>query len=201
MKTTLRVGLLLAAGLLIAAKAPKEELATPLGSFQQLVSTDDYPLEALRNGKEGMVAYKPDIGPDGVPAKCTVTQSSGVPELDETTCTLMVARARFSPAKVRGKPAAGSYSGRFTWRIPQDDGGSAVGSRVPEPMDVVLDFDVLADGTVENCMALNAKSGEPMGSGCEGFRAKFDQPPRPVHVRVRNTVEVTPKDIPAKPTN
>lgn len=95
--------------------------AKPRGSFQSLMSTDDYPPSALRNNEAGTVGFKLDIGTDGRVTNCTVTSSSGFADLDQTACRLLTKRARFTPAKDAGGAAIGdSFSSRFTWQIPKD---------------------------------------------------------------------------------
>ena len=76
------------------------------------VGPDDYPPVALRMNHEGRVAYRLTYSADGRATNCTVTASSGYTELDNTTCLLMVRRARFAP----GRP--GKYDGSISWRIP-----------------------------------------------------------------------------------
>jgi periplasmic protein TonB len=95
--------------------------ASPKGSFQSLMSTDDYPPSALRNNEAGTVSFKLDVGPDGKVSNCTVTGSSGFADLDQTACRLLQRRARFTPAKdSAGNAIADVYSSRFTWQIPKD---------------------------------------------------------------------------------
>jgi protein TonB len=60
------------------------------------------------------------VTPDGRVADCTITSSSGSPDLDEATCANVTRRARFNPAMADGKPTTGSYSGRIRWVIPKD---------------------------------------------------------------------------------
>lgn len=94
---------------------------TPKGNFQALMTTEDYPSASLRNNEEGTVSYRLAVGPDGKVTGCDITQSSGFPALDQTSCRLLQRRARFNPAKgTDGQPMAFSYPGRFTWRIPKD---------------------------------------------------------------------------------
>lgn len=83
-----------------------------------LISSHDYPAEALRKREEGTVGFRLRIGADGSVASCTVTQPSGSASLDETTCRIIAARARFTPARDRnGKPTTDSVSARIVWRI------------------------------------------------------------------------------------
>jgi TonB family protein len=91
-------------------------------SLPQLFSSDDYPASALRAGEEGAVGFRIDVGRDGRIAACTVTASSGSVALDSTTCRLLTARARFSPALDRkGRPTTDSLNGRIVWRLPEPE--------------------------------------------------------------------------------
>ena len=85
------------------------------------VSDSDYPLEALMNGEEGTVGFRLTVGPDGRVANCIVFSSSGTPSLDDTTCSIMRRRARFTPARgLDGNPTSDSLSARITWRIDEE---------------------------------------------------------------------------------
>jgi TonB family protein len=75
---------------------------------------DDYPPFALRNNHEGRVSYHLGYGPNGRATSCSVTASSGYAELDEATCRLMTARARFKLG------SSGERDGFIDWRIPID---------------------------------------------------------------------------------
>ena len=51
---------------------------------------------------------------------CTITSSTGHPDLDEATCRLLPRRARFTPAKGSdGNEMPDTYTGRITWRLPE----------------------------------------------------------------------------------
>ena len=101
--------------------AAKPQQLTPKGNFQSLMSTDDYPPGALRAEEEGTVAFTLTVGSDGRVTGCSVTQSSGHSDLDETSCRLLSRRARFNPGKdSAGNPTGGIYPGRFRWQIPKD---------------------------------------------------------------------------------
>jgi protein TonB len=89
--------------------------------MQDLVTVDDYPSSSLRNNEEGVTSYRLDIGPDGRVAACTVQQSSGFPQLDNTVCRLLPRRARFNPAKdSSGQAVSSVYAGKVRWVIPKD---------------------------------------------------------------------------------
>lgn len=80
------------------------------------VGGDDWPSAALREGREGIASYSIDVGTDGMPVACAITASSGHADLDETTCTLLMRRARFHAAKDgKGNPIRSVYTGRMRW--------------------------------------------------------------------------------------
>lgn len=66
---------------------------------EQWQTADDYPIKALREGREGTTNFRLHIGKDGMIKDCVVTQSSGWDDLDEAACDMMMRRARFRPAK------------------------------------------------------------------------------------------------------
>lgn len=89
------------------------------GDVRALFSTDDYPSRALRNGAEGSVVAKLQIGPDGRVKSCNVQESSGDIDLDQATCQILQRRARFKPALDSvGNPTAGEYlTPRIAWSV------------------------------------------------------------------------------------
>lgn len=95
--------------------------ATPKGNPGSWATTNDYPSRALREERAGVTSFRVSVSADGRAAGCTVTSSSGSPDLDEATCSNVTRRARFNPAMDgEGKPTTGSYSGRIRWVIPKD---------------------------------------------------------------------------------
>ncbi len=110
--------LVLAPDVAAAAEPPVRARSTALAT---LFSDDDYPLAAIRNHEQGAVAFRLTVGPDGRPAGCAVTSSSGSELLDSTTCRLLMERAKFQPARdSEGKAVADSVDGRIVWRLPVD---------------------------------------------------------------------------------
>ena len=56
------------------------------------------------------------VGTSGRVASCTVTRSSGVPELDALTCRLIVRRFRYRPSTDRhGRPMPEEVEGEHDW--------------------------------------------------------------------------------------
>ena len=94
--------------------------ASPKGNPGSWATTDDYPSRALREEREGTTRFRVDVGPDGRVTSCSVTGSSGSPDLDDAACKNITRRARFNPATDgEGKPTGGSYSNSVRWVIPK----------------------------------------------------------------------------------
>lgn len=105
------------AALLAAAVA-----AQPIGDQAALITADDYPAAARRAGKEGVVAVTLAIDASGYVADCTVTTSSGSPDLDAATCALLRERARYSPElDEQGRVIATVRSRKVRWTLPPLD--------------------------------------------------------------------------------
>ena len=95
--------------------------AVPKGSPANWATTNDYPTRALREERAGTTGFRVSVGPDGRVTSCSVTSSSGSPDLDEATCSNVTRRARFTPATDGdGNPTTDSYSNRIRWVIPTD---------------------------------------------------------------------------------
>ncbi len=95
--------------------------AVPKGSPGNWATTNDYPTRALREERAGTTSFRVSVSADGRVSSCSVTGSSGSPDLDEATCSNVTRRARFAPATDgEGNPTTGSYSGRIRWVIPEE---------------------------------------------------------------------------------
>jgi protein TonB len=101
-----------------APPAPRQSQARSLtGSLQGLFSADDYPPSALDNNEQGSVTVTLTIGPSGRVTGCGASGSASS-TLKNTTCRIVQARARFSPAQdANGSPMTSSYSQTIVWRI------------------------------------------------------------------------------------
>lgn len=105
-----------------ALKAPVEgpgKRPTPRGSPQGWVTNDDYPAAAVSAYWTGTTYFRLAIDTSGAVSDCIVTRSSGHAVLDETVCSLLQRRARFSPAEnAAGVPVESSWASRFNWSLP-----------------------------------------------------------------------------------
>ncbi len=93
---------------------------TPRGNPGSWANANDYPSRALREEKEGVTRFSVQVGADGRVTSCNVTGSSGTPELDSTTCSLIQRRARFNPAtNGEGQAIPSTWSSSVRWEIPK----------------------------------------------------------------------------------
>ena len=78
----------------------------------------DFPARALKDRRQGVVAFQLEIAPDGRVSQCKITSSSGHPDLDSVTCVLMARRGRFDPAlDGQRQPVPGKWSNRVKWSL------------------------------------------------------------------------------------
>lgn len=180
------------------APPPKAQVkqGVPKGNPGNWVTNNDYPIRALREERSGVVSFRLTIGPDGVPAGCDITGSSGSPDLDSTTCALMMRRARFYPGlDADGKPTGATWASRMRWVIPQDEVVEI--ETHPVPGTSVIAFTIDKSGHAKNCLVVSGA--DPalflnFVSPCEGeqhFPPYVDAQGNPVERRVRMTVGVT----------
>ena len=95
--------------------------AVPKSNPGGWATTNDYPTRALREERAGTTGFKVTIGTDGRVTSCSVTSSSGSPDLDEATCSNVTRRGRFTPATDGdGNPTTDTYSNRIRWVIPAE---------------------------------------------------------------------------------
>lgn len=89
------------AWILLAQLAATQQLPPPplTGPVNTLFSVDDYPKEAVRHGWQGDVVADITVSPEGRVSDCQIVRSSGHQLLDDTTCRIIMTRARFIPAR------------------------------------------------------------------------------------------------------
>ena len=100
--------------------AAPPKAATPRGNYNSWASTEDYPSRALRDEREGTTSIRVSVTADGRVGNCSVTRSSGHPDLDSTTCQLITRRGRFNPAEQNGRAVEGSWTTSIRWQIPDE---------------------------------------------------------------------------------
>lgn len=77
---------------------------------------------AYSEGAEGTSVFEVSVDDRGVPAKCTITKSSGFVVLDEAVCRAAM-KAKDAPRIVGGRPASGVYRDAFTFRATSNNEG------------------------------------------------------------------------------
>jgi TonB family protein len=98
----------------------------------RLVTSGDYPAEAIQNREQGLVAFRLTVGVNGRVTACDILSSSGSALLDASTCRIMRSRGRFRPARdASGNAVADTIESRIDWRIPEGPAAAAPGA-VPE---------------------------------------------------------------------
>lgn len=96
---------------------PKGATPKNQGSWAARIQ-ENYPTRAFREERQGRVGVRVTIGPDGRVTDCSVTSSSGSPDLDTAACAGMRSYARYNPATDgEGNPTTGSASTAIVYRL------------------------------------------------------------------------------------
>jgi TonB family protein len=92
-------------------------MSAPIVAPARLVSSQDYPGQAIFEGRDGTTGVSLLIDEQGALKDCVVEQASGVATLDAQTCILFQTRGKFAAAKDRdGKPVKSRLTYRFRWK-------------------------------------------------------------------------------------
>jgi protein TonB len=93
-----------------------DEGGTDLVQIAGEIGPSDYPRDLRDRRIGGRVAMVFTVGTNGRVTSCTITRSSGVPELDALTCRLIQQRFRYRPSTDRyGRPIADEVEGEHDW--------------------------------------------------------------------------------------
>ena len=80
------------------------------------ITSRDYPRDLRDAGVGGRVQFTFSVEPNGRVGRCTVTRSSGVPQLDALTCRLVQQRFVYRPSTDRyGRPIRDEVEGEHEW--------------------------------------------------------------------------------------
>jgi TonB family protein len=91
----------------------------PVPVNQAWITGSDYRSSMISAGVEGRVGFRLVVNITGRSDSCEIAESSGNPELDQLTCTLVTRRARFRPAiDAEGNEVPGVFEGSVNWTIP-----------------------------------------------------------------------------------
>ena len=76
----------------------------------------DYPNNSWHNGHNGLVRFRLDVDPSGMPSDCRVLYRTNPDEFADLTCQLLLKRARFAPAlDSANKPVKTFYINEVRW--------------------------------------------------------------------------------------
>ena len=169
----------------------------PTGNPGLWVTTNDYPSEALREEREGLVGFSLTIGADGRVSACKVTSSSGHDDLDAAACSLITQRARFDPARnAKGIAKTGQYANRVRWQIPTKGQNVARNFPIPKAGQVNMSFVVDENGKPSKCemsaAATNAEARTPCDAGVT-FQPYYNDRGERIRIKVQTsqTVNIT----------
>ncbi|WP_162935711.1 energy transducer TonB [Tsuneonella amylolytica] len=91
----------------------------PLDSPAKWIGANQYPLQLLRNGDQGLVYFRLIVEPDGTPSKCHIQATTRAKGFDDAVCAAMMRSARFDPAlDASGAPIRSYWSNTVLFQIP-----------------------------------------------------------------------------------
>jgi len=100
------------------AKAAIRTEAKPVYRLMDLLSSDDYPEQALSEEDSGKASVLLLVDDKGKVADCLLQHTSGNASLDAQTCIAFRNRARFKPAlDAAGKPMRSVYRQAVSWKV------------------------------------------------------------------------------------
>lgn len=89
---------------------------TDLEQIAGEITSRDYPRDLRDAGIGGRVSFVFKVEPNGRVGRCTITRSSGAPELDALTCRLIQQRFVYRPSTDRaGRPIEDEVEGDHDW--------------------------------------------------------------------------------------
>ncbi len=132
------------------------------------ISSSDYPDAALHDTIVGAVGVELSVDDIGAVERCRVTTSSGSSLLDGTTCGLLTARAKFTPATdSSGRFVPGTFNSRVFWQIPHT---KRTAIQNIEPFAFTIRFDLTRNGDVEHCKVLtHTGAADASANACRAY--------------------------------
>ena len=114
-------------------------LGVPFPDVRAVFSSEDMPAYVQIAGINRFVSTRTTVRPNGTTQDCTVEGGSGDAKLDAYTCSIILQRAKFQPAKwVDGSPAYAVLRVPVTWSI----GGPASNRELQKAYPPDLDLSV-----------------------------------------------------------
>lgn len=127
------IGLNLAGSIGLQAANPSAAEGKPQPINQgEWIKSDDYPPGAVLRGEQGLIVSSLGVDATGVPRTCRIVGGAETAILGDATCKILLARAKFVPAKdAAGNPIASEFEARFRWATP--------GGYIPPEVMVAID--------------------------------------------------------------
>jgi len=179
----------------VATPPPPAKIGGP--NVVSLFSVDDYPKEALMHGWQGTVVADLTVSAEGRVSACDIVQSSDYKVLDNKTCEILFARAKFSPAKdANGRSTVDRVrTPPIAWRIEEE---APPALDLPQgwqgKAEVGLKIDTL--GAVADCRVTKSSGNETVDNATCSLltqRARFkpatDRNGKPVENTLSKTIE------------
>lgn len=122
------------------------KMSVPTADPASWVSSADYPADARRAGKQGVVHADVGVDTSGKVVSCVVTVSSETPSLDAKTCEVVMQRAAFVPATGEdNRPIASVYRFVIRWVLPNRRGEDVPIDVGDKGKETIVSFDVTVD--------------------------------------------------------
>jgi protein TonB len=95
---------------------------TPPEQRSGRIKDSDFPRGVIEAGVGGTVSVKYTVTTKGRATDCSITRSSGIAELDRTTCRLIEERFRYYPSRdANGKPVESTIVENHNWAVRRDE--------------------------------------------------------------------------------
>lgn len=163
--------------------------AIPKANPRDWIVPDDMPKEIVGQRVHITVSFDLTVGPDGTVSRCDADPSSGAAVVDQTTCLLLMKRARFVPARdEQGVSAYGVFrsyviwdASNQNWRQPiQTDVVLALNKFPPKlhpPIIISPTIMVDATGHVTRCEPGDSEAAKALGAiACRQVTAEWSAP-------------------------
>lgn len=90
--------------------------------LQAAPAQSDYPIRALREGREGVTEFGVRTDQTGKVIQCWIIRSSGSPDLDHATCARAQKMRVSPPVDDKGQPQPAVFKSKMEWKL--DGSGS-----------------------------------------------------------------------------
>ncbi len=150
--------------------------AVPVDNGRNWLTDQDYPADARKRGEEGAILFVTLNSPEGRIVRCDIIQSQLSSELNDRTCTLITARAKFRPATDEtGAPAYSEWQTRIEWTLPDRRRPPAT-QTVTMPVDMEIQVQKLPEGAREKGVDILVKiDTEGHVTHCQGIKPDKDE--------------------------